>query len=653
MTQRSLQRTFRVQWVLLLAALAAVAGVLAYTQLRMRTSTLADESVRLQTLTRVADQVLAVQVASADAALRTMRDDLDRWRSGDAYAPFAMEHLKRVEKMMPGVRTFVVLNAQGLCQLSNRPELVGQSFSQRDYFVEAVAAVARGENVLTVSPPYRTALGVWAVTVSRAVVSQTGVVTGVVAATLSPDYFQALMNNMGHAPDMRISLVHDTGRLYVSAPVSEPLMDTDFLQPGTFTKRHLDSGQPENVFADVTVVQGSGPRLAALRSVSLKGLGAHEGFIAVAARDMDALLADWRHDNAVMASALLVMVVLSAASLLLYQRWAERLAHRAQRVEAELEVSHARYEQLANTLPCVLFDFAQDAAGRLAVHFVSPYAQHLLGLSAEGLTADPRLVLQHMPAEDAVALRQHHERAHRLQQPYACTVRLQQPGGQMVWVQVSASPSAVAGQPGATLWSGFAFDVTDRMQLETDLRHMAFHDPLTGAHNRRSFMLTLTQEVHRVQRTGDVAALLMLDIDHFKRVNDTFGHDAGDDVLKHLVGVLQAALRRPDTLARLGGEEFAVLLPATQLPGALELAERLRVAVETTPATLRDQPGQTVVYTISIGVALLGPHAPSADDVLKRADRAMYQAKSTGRNRVCAEPLSSSDPLLPPTALPT
>ena len=642
--------------MLLLTVLLAVSCVLAYTQVRMRESIISDESVRLQTLTRVADQVLTVQVASADAALRTMRDGLDRWRSGDDYAPFAMEHLKRVEKMMPGARTFVVLNAQGRCQLSNRPELVGKVFNQRDYFVQAVASVATGDDVLTVSVPYRTALGVWAVTVSRAVVDNAGLVTGVVAATLSPDYFQTLMTNMGHSPDMRISLIHGLGRMYVSSPVTERLMDMDFLQPGTFTKRHLDSGRVESLFEDVTVIQGGEQRLAAVRTVSMKDLGARNGFIAVASRSMDVLLVEWGHENALMTGAMLVMVVLSAASLLLYQRWVGRLERRAQRVEAELVASHAKYEQLANTLPCVLFDYEQHVSGQLTVHFVSPYAQQLLGFSAEALTADPRQVLQHMFPEDVLALQQQHAHAYSLHQPYECTVRLRRPDSQTAWVQMSASPSAVADQPDATLWSGFVFDVTDRMQLETELRHMAFHDPLTGAHNRRSFMQTLTQEVHRVQRTGEVGALLMLDIDHFKRVNDTYGHDAGDDVLKHLVGVLQAGLRRLDMLARLGGEEFAVLLPATQLTGALELAERMRLAVEKNPAVLRDQmgqPGKTVVYTISIGVAVLDANAPSADDVLKRADHAMYQAKSTGRNRVCAEQLPSTASPLPPPVLPT
>lgn len=653
MIERLVRAGFKAQWALLLAVLTAVACVLAYTQVRMRQAILADETVRLQTLTRVAGQLLTVQMTSADAALRTMRAGLDRWRSGDDFAPFAMEHLKRVEKMMPGARTFVVLNAQGRCQLSNRPELVGQVFEQRDYFVQAVEAARSGEDMLAVSRPYRTVLGAWAVTLSRAVVNDKGVVTGAVGATLSPDYFQALMTNMGYTPDMRISLIHDAGQLYVTAPVNEELMGVDFLQVGTFTRRHVDSGHGESVFEGVTVIRGSTDRLAVVKSLPLTELDARNGFLAVASRDMDVLLSEWRHENVLMGSAMLALTALGTVSLHLYQRWVARLQLKARRVKAALVASHARYEQLSGTLPCVLFDYEQDATGQLDVHFVSPFAHNLLGLSPELLKSDPRQVLQHMHADDVAALKVQHEEAFRLQQPYESTVRMLRPDSQTVWVQMTASPSSMPGKPGVTLWSGFVFDVTDRMQLETELRHMAFHDPLTGAHNRRSFMQTLAQEVHRIQRTDETGALLMLDIDHFKCVNDTWGHDVGDAVLKHLVDVLQAGLRRVDMLGRLGGEEFAILLPATGLAGAMELAERLRLAVEQTPAPLPASDGRVVAYTISIGVALLDSQTNSANDVLKRADHAMYQAKATGRNRVCAEPVSSASSAAMPSVAAT
>lgn len=129
------------------------------------------------------------------------------------------------------------------------------------------------------------------------------------------------------------------------------------------------------------------------------------------------------------------------------------------------------------------------------------------------------------------------------------------------------------------------YDITDsKLRIDT-LHELAYRDPLTGAENRRAFMEKLEAEFQRTQRTGNAAALIMLDIDHFKLVNDTYGHDVGDLVLKHLVSVLQGGLRRIDTLGRIGGEEFAVLLPETTLVAATELAERLRALVASQQAS--------------------------------------------------------------------
>lgn len=641
MTRHVFPGRFKLQWALLVSAWVALAGVLTYTQLTLRDAIVSDEQARLQTLTRVASQMLTVQVESADAAVRTMRDSLDRWRAGDGFAPFAMDHLKRVERMMPGVRTFLVMDAHGRCQLSNRIELVGQTFAERDYFKTQVASVAQGKDVLNVSAPFRTVLGAWAVNVSRAVTDDTGAFAGLVVATLSPEYFRNLMADMAHAPDMRLALAFETGRLYVSVPAVDDADNVDFMQKGSFARQHRDSGAAESVLSGDTLFPGGGQRVAAVKTVSLVHLGAEHVFYAGASRSVDAVLADWYRDSFYMLVSVVALVAVSAFSLMLYQRWVGHLGRKALLAEEALCASHARYEQLANTLPCVLFDFEQQASGQLVVHFVSPFAQNLLGVGAHTLRTDPRALLQHLIPEDAEALKRQHEAAHAVQQPYECTVRLLRPDSQVAWVQLSATPSPLPGRPGSTLWSGFVFDVTDRMQLENELRHMAFHDPLTGAHNRRSFMQALAMEVHRVQRTGEPAALLMLDIDHFKRVNDTFGHDAGDEVLKHLVTTLQALLRRLDMLGRLGGEEFAVLLPATGQQGAMELAERLRLAIEKNPAPLQradTRSGQQVVaYTISIGVAVLGRDSTHPDDALTRADRAMYQAKTTGRNRVCAD----------------
>jgi diguanylate cyclase (GGDEF)-like protein/PAS domain S-box-containing protein len=178
-------------------------------------------------------------------------------------------------------------------------------------------------------------------------------------------------------------------------------------------------------------------------------------------------------------------------------------------------------------------------------------------------------------------------------------------------------------------------DITEQKRLEADLREMAATDMLTGLPNRRHFLAQLEQEKARVSRAEEkCAAVLMIDIDHFKLVNDTYGHATGDHVLRHLATLMREDLRKIDTVGRLGGEEFAVILPGADLPAAEIFAERLRKQVAETPAMHENR---SVPLTISIGVTEIKPIDSSADDALTRADRALYRAKECGRNRVTVE----------------
>jgi diguanylate cyclase (GGDEF)-like protein/PAS domain S-box-containing protein len=169
------------------------------------------------------------------------------------------------------------------------------------------------------------------------------------------------------------------------------------------------------------------------------------------------------------------------------------------------------------------------------------------------------------------------------------------------------------------------------LQLNTKLEQLAMTDELTGLFNRRSFFNRGVEEIRRSQRYHSPLSLLMLDIDGFKAVNDTFGHDVGDHMLRCVADTLLHNIREIDVLARLGGEEFGILLPNTEAADAVKLAERLRLAIEKTSCAVQDQ--KTSV-TVSIGVATRKKEIQSIDGLLKRADTAMYQAKNQGRNRV-------------------
>lgn len=187
------------------------------------------------------------------------------------------------------------------------------------------------------------------------------------------------------------------------------------------------------------------------------------------------------------------------------------------------------------------------------------------------------------------------------------------------------------------------------------LQHLAESDPLTGLANRRHFGDAFMKESARRQRDGKPLAMLVLDLDYFKRVNDRWGHAGGDLVLVAMAGVLRGNLRETDLPARLGGEEFAVLLPGTSRTEAAATAERLRAAAEATavePAADASPPDMhdgRIRFTVSIGVAEAGIDAcPTFDGMLATADRRLYAAKAAGRNRVCVSDVPADNAAAPP-----
>ncbi len=167
--------------------------------------------------------------------------------------------------------------------------------------------------------------------------------------------------------------------------------------------------------------------------------------------------------------------------------------------------------------------------------------------------------------------------------------------------------------------------------ITRELRRLAEKDALTGTCNRRTFLTLLGKALSIAQRRETALSVLLIDLDHFKKINDTWGHKQGDAALGHFVKVAESCLRNEDVLGRLGGEEFAIFLPNTGLIGARTLAERLRSRVEA--SVLNTEHGR-INLTISIGVVQCAPGHESSEEILHRADSAMYLAKQEGRNRV-------------------
>jgi diguanylate cyclase (GGDEF)-like protein len=181
----------------------------------------------------------------------------------------------------------------------------------------------------------------------------------------------------------------------------------------------------------------------------------------------------------------------------------------------------------------------------------------------------------------------------------------------------------------------FALGYVVVVRLVRKLQHLSQHDGLTGLLNRRAMEYLLDREAQRLQRFGQPYAVMLVDIDHFKRVNDQLGHAVGDAVLASVARTLNEQAREVDRVGRFGGEEFCVLLPHTQREGALLAAERFREAVRRDPVSWGDE---VVSITISVGVAAASDPTETLEALLHRADQAMYRAKAQGRDRVILAP---------------
>ena len=209
------------------------------------------------------------------------------------------------------------------------------------------------------------------------------------------------------------------------------------------------------------------------------------------------------------------------------------------------------------------------------------------------------------------------------------TVELTPPQGGIL--QVRGAPILVDGAPAGYIL--LQEDITDQKAYQATLERLATTDHLTGLLNRRAFLEATEREIRRAHRYGQSLSLLMLDVDHFKNINDTHGHPAGDEVLRRIAAACRDMLRDEDLTGRLGGEEFAVTLVQAPLGAAIAVAERLR---KTIGDLVIEHDGKTLKATVSIGVVEYGIRASTLSSLVSQADELLYAAKHAGRNRVCA-----------------
>ena len=296
-------------------------------------------------------------------------------------------------------------------------------------------------------------------------------------------------------------------------------------------------------------------------------------------------------------------------------------------------VPPAAIPQSADTLvphiPGVLFQFYRSHSGHMHFPYLEGGGMALAYVDRQQLATNASQLIEQLTGNDHPKVMSAIERSARWMLPLNTRFRLPFPKAKPHWIAVSANPEPIES---GVRWNGIMLDITDQVLEELRLRKLSDTDPLTGLPNRRKLMGQLTHLTSLSTRHGTPLSIMMIDIDHFKRLNDRWGHLQGDSVLAQLADVTQSLLRCEDMVARLGGEEFMVVLPLTSLQQCHKLADRLRHTIADYDFGI----GQGNV-TLSIGVAEYRCGEPLVS-LIERADRALYSAKDVGRDCVCLLP---------------
>ncbi|CAB3931842.1 MULTISPECIES: GGDEF domain-containing protein [Achromobacter] len=290
---------------------------------------------------------------------------------------------------------------------------------------------------------------------------------------------------------------------------------------------------------------------------------------------------------------------------------------------------------LTDAVPGMVFQCGQRPEGGSRFLYVSAGIWDMFELTPYDVRVSPAAIEQRVHPEDLATYHASLQAAAAAQTPWHLEFRVCLPQQGLRWRQGDASPRK--GPDGTVVWHGFVTDITDRKRADFELRELAATDALTTLPNRRHFMSRIAAELARIKRQGsDCAAVLMCDLDHFKRINDTWGHAIGDGVLQHFANTLRAQLRAVDLVGRIGGEEFAVVLPDTDIERAHAFATRVQQRIAAAPFSLGDD--RHIPLTVSIGISTMHTLDADAELALSRSDRALYYAKQRGRNRIEAAP---------------
>ena len=454
-------RRFRAEWLVASISLVFLGIVLAAALYRERSLVEAHESDRLQVHARVVDENLIRQLEGVNNALAGVRNELEQTGTAAAEAATA-GRLKLLSDAMPGVRTMTILDARGVIVASSRAELLGRNSSHRDFFTTPRARPDR--SVLYVSTPFRSPLGPFVIALGRVLTDARGEFAGVVVATLDPEYFGVVLRSVHYAPDMRASIAHGDGQVFVNTPLVEQALGMNLAKPGSMFTRHQQSGQTASLMTGRVLATGE-DRMMAIRTLTRADLHMDKPMVAAVSRELSAIYLPWR-DEALRFGLVYALVVLGSGLGLHFSQRRRLALDRLEALAATARQQGAERVELAlRGADLGLWDL-QVPGNHLVVN---ARERQLLGYAADDeLPMEDWRQLIHAedwPALDAAL--QPHLRGET--EAYECEHRLQHKDGHWIWVfcrgmiverDAASAPLRIVGTH---------LDITERKRTDAEL----------------------------------------------------------------------------------------------------------------------------------------------------------------------------------------
>jgi diguanylate cyclase (GGDEF)-like protein/PAS domain S-box-containing protein len=578
---------------------------------------------RMRMQTQIIDENLRRQLEGVRNALESARS---AFRPNSACTLTCRQLLlQSLKRAMPGVRALVVVDRRGRILMSN-DDLGDIRLDDHDYTSEI--ARMQASETMYLSQPYENTPGVFNIKLSLPFIGADGSNAGAVSAILNPSYFDTVMRSALYAPDMNSAITEEGGRRILYVPADPAAMRVSAASDAFFL-RHLSSGKQQ------TVLDGRGAdgeqHLVAQRTMLLRELGLDKVLVISLGRQQAWIDAGWHELAWTCGLAWLLLGVAGAGGLTLAQRRRRVQEEMAQARETERAVAAERVELALNGANLGLWDWHLPSDQRT----VDGRASAMLGYAPDEQQAETgewrRLVHPDDWEVMDTALAEHLRDS---TVSYEAEYRMRHRNGHWVWLQSRGKVVERAADGTPLRMVGTRMDISARKLAEAEIAHLAFYDGLTNLPNRRLLLDRLGHAIAKCERSSCHGAVLFVDLDNFKSLNDTLGHDVGDRLLEMVAFRLQQVTRESDTVARLGGDEFVILLEDLGEAPLQAASHAEVVAQKVLHALSLSYPlgGHELRSTPSIGVVLFGTGSHTINDLLRQADMAMYEAKAAGRN---------------------